>query len=429
VAHKERLKKMTEGIDVLVLSATPIPRTLQMSLAGVRDMSLIETAPQNRLAIQTNLVPYKRGIIAAAIRNEMRRGGQVFFVHNRVETLPMFAARIVELVPEARVAIAHGQMDRTELEEVILGFLQGNFDVLCSTTIIENGIDMPRVNTLVVNRADRFGLAQLYQLRGRIGRSDVRAYAYFIIPGRGALSPIARRRLVALQEFSELGSGFRLAAMDLEIRGAGELLGPRQHGHIEALGFDLYVQMLERAVQEMQGQEVRQETPAQINLGVDIRIPETYVPEPGLRLAFYKRVSTAEDEAELDEIRAELADRFGALPHTGENLFRLAALRLLAMRAGVKAIDWERVEKPVPGSRIAMQFSDPPKLTPEAIVRYLQRVPLAVLTPSGVLRSPAETQAAGQDSGSLRIEAARGILGRLLQLDPEPSSATRSGNK
>ncbi len=380
VAHKERLKVLSQGIHTLTLTATPIPRTLQMSLAGVRDMSVIETPPQNRLAIQTNLVPFKPGLIAAAIRNELRRGGQVFYVHNRVETLPAQAARLKELVPEAKVLVGHGQMERHELEDVMLKFMAGEGDILAATTIIENGLDLPRVNTLVVNRADRFGLAQLYQLRGRIGRSDVRAYAYFIIPGREALSPPARRRLIALQEFSDLGSGFRLAAMDLEIRGAGELLGARQHGHIEALGFDLYVQMLERAVREMQGEEIPDVAPTAINLGVDIRLPEMFVPEPSLRLAFYKRVSSAEDDHDLDEIRAEMADRYGPLPRTAENLFALAALRIGAMRLGMKSLDWS-------GSGIAVQFHEPPRVDPARLLAWVaRRAPQVALTPSGVLR-------------------------------------------
>ncbi len=399
VAQKERLKRIAEGVDTLAMTATPIPRTLQMSLAGVRDMSMIETPPLNRLSVQTNLVPYKRGLIAAAIRNEMRRGGQAYFVHNRVETVHTIAARIQEFVPEARVAVAHGQMARESLESVMLRFVKGKFDLLCSTTIIENGLDIPRVNTLFVNRADRFGLAQLYQLRGRIGRSDVRAYAYFIIPGRSAISPLARRRLLALQDFSELGSGFRLAAMDLEIRGGGEFLGARQHGHIADIGFDLYVQMLERAVKEAQGERVEEPVSAQVNLGVDIRLPESYVPEPSLRLAFYKRVSTAEDESELAAIRAELEDRFGELPKTGDNLLRLAALRLVAISIGAKSVDYTE-------GKVAVQFAEPPKLAPDRVVKFVQKTHGATLTPAGVLRviPPAVPD---------RIEAARAVLTAL----------------
>jgi transcription-repair coupling factor (superfamily II helicase) len=399
VAHKERLKRLAHNVDTLAMTATPIPRTLQMSLAGVRDMSLIETPPQNRLAIQTNLVPYKRGLIAAALRNELRRGGQAYFVHNRVETVHAVAARLQELVPEARITVAHGQMDRRKLESVMLQFLKGDHDVLCSTTIIENGIDIPRVNTLFVNRADRFGLAQLYQIRGRIGRSDVRAYAYFIIPGRGALSEPARRRLLALQEFSELGSGFRLAAMDLEIRGAGELLGARQHGHIADVGFDMYVQMLERAVRELKGEEVAEPVSTQVNLGVDIRLPDSYVPEPALRLAFYKQVSAAEDASDLERIRSELEDRFGRLPKPGDNLLRLASLRLDAMRLGARSVDYAE-------GKVAIQFAEPGRLPPERIVAFIQRTAGAALTPAGVLRvAPPEAPD--------RIAAAQAVISAL----------------
>src|SRR6185436_493584 len=313
VVHKERLKQMSAGIDTLAMSATPIPRTLQMSLAGVRDLSVIETPPMNRLAIQTNLVPYNRGTLAAAIRSELRRGGQVYFVHNRIESIHRIAAKVQEIVPEARIAVTHGRMDPKSLEETMVRFLRADVDILVSTTIIENGLDIPRVNTLVVSRADRFGLSQLYQLRGRVGRSDVRAYAYFLVPSRRTLTPVARRRLLALQEFSDLGAGFRIAALDLELRGAGDLLGARQHGHIAALGFDLYLKLLEEAVREYEGEAPAPEN-ATFNLGIDIRLPDAYVPEPNLRLAVYKRIASAQSPEELDEVRAEIEDRYGKLP-------------------------------------------------------------------------------------------------------------------
>ena len=257
VTHKERLKKISIGVDVLSMTATPIPRTLQMSLAGVRDLSVIETPPPGRMAIQTRIIPFRKNVLAQAIRQEIRRDGQVFVVHNRIETLPALARAVQEMVPEARVVMAHGQMREHELEKVMLQFVNHEADVLVTTTIIENGLDIPRANTIIVNRADRFGLAQLYQLRGRVGRSDQHAYAYFVVPGRQSLTEIARKRLQALQEFSDLGAGFRLAAADLEIRGAGELLGAKQHGHIAALGFDLYCQMLERAVRSWKGSRLK----------------------------------------------------------------------------------------------------------------------------------------------------------------------------
>src|SRR5712692_10408333 len=324
VRHKERLKQMRKQVDVLTLTATPIPRTLQMSVAGIRDMSVIETPPENRLAIQTAVVPFRVGIIATAIRNELKRGGQVYVVHNRVESIGSMANLLRRLVPEARLAIAHGQMSEAVLERTMLRFLGGEFDVLLATTIIENGLDIPRVNTIVVNRADRFGLAQLYQLRGRVGRSDRRAYAYLLVPARKALTPIARRRLKALQEFTELGSGFRVAAMDLEIRGAGNLLGAEQSGHIASVGFEMYCQLLERAVREMKGEPPPPEFKTQISLGVDIRIPEAIIPDFSERLALYKRISSAADDRELQRIHDQIRDLYGALPRQAENLLELA---------------------------------------------------------------------------------------------------------
>ncbi|HKR14199.1 MAG TPA: transcription-repair coupling factor, partial [Pyrinomonadaceae bacterium] len=266
VAHKERLKQLKKKVDVLTLSATPIPRTLNMSLSGMRDMSLIETPPRDRLAIQTQVVQFSDGVIKSAIDLELSRGGQVFFIHNRVETIETIAALVKRMVPQARIAVGHGQMNEKEMEKVMLDFIDYKYDVLVATTIIENGIDIPRANTIIINRADNYGLSQLYQLRGRVGRSNRRAYAYLLIPGEQELSPIARRRLAAIREFSDLGAGFRIAALDLELRGAGSLLGGEQSGHMEALGFDLYTTMLERTVAELRGEEVEDETSVTLNL-------------------------------------------------------------------------------------------------------------------------------------------------------------------
>ena len=253
VAAKEKLKHLRTTVDCLTLSATPIPRTLQMGLAGIRDMSVIETPPKDRLAIQTSIVKFSTDVIAAAIRQELARDGQVYFVHNRVESIYSLASLVQKLVPEARVAVAHGQMPEAELEKAMLAFVEGRADVLVATTIIENGLDIPRANTMIINRADRYGLAQLYQLRGRVGRSDRRAYAYLLVPPDTVLSEIARKRLAAIREFSELGAGFRIAALDLELRGAGNLLGGEQSGHIEAVGLDLYVKLLEQTILELKG--------------------------------------------------------------------------------------------------------------------------------------------------------------------------------
>ena len=379
VAHKEAIKGMKKDVDVLTLTATPIPRTLQMSLAGIRDMSVIETPPENRLAIQTAIVPFREGVIAAAIRNELKRGGQVYFVHNRVESTGSMARFIRRLVPEARLAAAHGQMSERTLEHTMLSFLRGEFDVLLATTIIENGLDIPRVNTIIVNRADRFGLAQLYQLRGRVGRSDRRAYAYLLVPAKRTLTPIARRRLKALQEFSDLGSGFRIAAMDLEIRGAGNILGAEQSGHIGAVGFEMYCRLLERTVQELKGEAPRPEIKAQINLAVDIRIPEDYVPDYSERLVLYKKISSAAGEEDLGRIREEIRDLYGEIPRPAENLLALAAVRLMADRLQIRAIDYA-------GGRVQIRFAEDAPVDPQSLVRLASSRSGLSLLPSGVLR-------------------------------------------
>lgn len=401
VADKERLKRLCVGVDVLAMTATPIPRTLQMSLAGVRDLSVIQTAPKGRTAIRTYLVPFRRTIVAQAIRQELRRQGQAFVVHDRVETLPALALALREMVPEARLVVAHGRMGERELEQAMLRFYRYEADVLVTTTIVENGLDIPRANTILVHRADRFGLAQLYQLRGRVGRSEQPAYAYFLVPGREALSEEARRRLRALQEFSELGSGFRLAAADLEIRGAGEFLGTRQHGHIAALGFDLYCQMLEAAVAELRGEAVPERPPVSLHLGVDIKVPDSYMPDMGDRLALYKRLASARDEAEVDRLQADTEDRYGHLPPAGRNLFDLARLRLVAERAGVRSVD-------VADARLQIRFHEPPPVEPLRVVELIARQ-RGSLTPSGTMLLPAP------DRASERIGAVRDVLERIAE--------------
>src|SRR5213083_1159129 len=278
VAHKERLKEMRKNVDALALSATPIPRTLHMSLVGLRDMSVIETPPRDRLAIQTVVAPFQEELVQTAIETELARDGQIFFIHNRVEPIYSLGAMVQKLVPKARVVVAHGQMAEKELESVMLKFIRDEADVLVATTIVENGLDIPRANTILINRADRLGLSELYQLRGRVGRSNQRAYAYLLVPPEATLSEIARKRLSAMKEFSELGAGFRIAALDLELRGAGNLLGGEQSGHIEAVGLDLYVKLLEQTILELRGQAPAEAPRAALNLKVDLRIPEDYVP-------------------------------------------------------------------------------------------------------------------------------------------------------
>jgi transcription-repair coupling factor (superfamily II helicase) len=348
VRHKERLKQMRAAIDVLSMSATPIPRTLHMSLVGLRDMSVIETPPKDRMAIQTIVAKFDEKLIRTALELELERGGQVYFVHNRVETIYEMAAKIRELVPQARVVVGHGQLPEAELERTMLAFMDGEYDVLCATSIIENGLDIPRANTIIINRADRHGLSELYQLRGRVGRSNRRAYAYLLIPPEQQLTEIARRRLAALKEFSDLGAGFKIAALDLELRGAGNMLGGEQSGHIEAIGFEMYTTMLEEAVSRLKG-EGREERPqVTVNLGISLRIDETYIPEEGQRLRMYKRIAGAESMAALTEVRAELEDRYGKPPQSVLHLLSAGEIRLTCEMLGIVQIERKRtmIEEP-----------------------------------------------------------------------------------
>jgi transcription-repair coupling factor (superfamily II helicase) len=311
VRHKERLKQLRTHVDVLTLTATPIPRTLHMALTGLRDLSLIETPPPDRLAIQTVVAPKSEELVRSAVERELAREGQVYFVYDRVETIAEAAQWLHRLAPRARLAVAHGQMKERELERIMLGFIQREYDVLVTTKIIENGLDIPLCNTILVERADRFGLAELYQLRGRVGRSNRRAYAYLLVPARQPISETARRRLAALKEFSDLGAGFRIAALDLEIRGAGNLLGREQHGHVNAIGFDLYTQLLERAMAELKGEAPAPQARATLKLGIDIRIPKTYIENERQRLRTYKRIASLES---VGDRRALVAELIGGRP-------------------------------------------------------------------------------------------------------------------
>jgi transcription-repair coupling factor (superfamily II helicase) len=378
VTHKERLKEMSRNVDVLTMTATPIPRTLNMSLVGLRDMSVIETPPKDRLAIQTVVAPFSESVIRRAIVEELERGGQVFFVHNRVESIHSMAALIQKLAPKARVVVGHGQMGERDLEKVMLKFIRDEADVLVSTTIVENGLDIPRANTIIVNRADRFGLSELYQLRGRVGRSNQRAYAYLLVPPEASLTPIARRRLAALREFSELGAGFRIAALDLELRGAGNLLGREQHGHIAAIGFDLYTQMLERAVAAKKGGAEQPELRATLNLGMDIRIPPEYLPNESLRLRTYKRIAEIKNEDERERLRRELVDRFGPPPPAIDSLLDYAVLKSLCERLQISSVDRR-------GHEASVKFYPSTSVNPERLVRLVRKGKGTKLDPSGVL--------------------------------------------
>ena len=367
VSHKERLKQLRQQVDVLTLSATPIPRTLNMALAGIRDLSTMDSAPEARLPVKTFVSEYSEEVIKEAILREMERGGQVFYLHNRVRTINQAAAEINKLVPQARIMVGHGQMAETELEDVMVGFANGDADILVCTTIIESGLDMPNVNTLILERADRFGLAQLYQLRGRVGRSEHRAYAYLLVPRGRRITEAADHRLQAILEASELGAGFRIAMRDLEIRGAGNILGASQSGHIQEVGLDLYTQLLNEAVRELEeeggssdGVEIPPELP-RIELPMNARIPEDYVDHLPTRLAVYQRLAKMSDADYIPEIREELRDRFGPLPEEVENLLTLVSLRTLAADVGVESIVQGNdaivlsLRVPVGGARVPLQ--------------------------------------------------------------------------
>ncbi len=402
VGHKERLKRLRKEVDCVTMTATPIPRTLHMSLSGIRDLSVIETPPKDRMAIQTYVTRLNPKILAEALRYELGRGGQVYFVHNRVSSIYSMASFLQRLVPEARIGVGHGQMKESDLERTMLRFIRQEFDVLVSTTIIENGLDIPLVNTLIVHRADSFGLSQLYQLRGRVGRSNRRAYAYFLVPDENAMTPIARRRLAAIREFSDLGAGFRIAALDLELRGAGNLLGGEQHGHIDAVGFDLYCKLLEQTIRELSGEEAELAR-STLNLKIDLKIPESFVADINQRMSVYKRVSTASDAEAIEGLAAEMGDRYGTIPHSVGRLFEYARLRLLAERLLVVAIERD-------DDLLAFRFDAASPVDPTSLVKLAEELPNARMTPGGVLKLPLTRT--GPDDILLRVREV------LLELSP-----------
>jgi transcription-repair coupling factor (superfamily II helicase) len=381
VRHKERLKQLRHNVDVLTMSATPIPRTLHMSLLGLRDMSVIETPPKDRLSINTVVAHFDANLIKAAIEQELGRQGQVYFVHNRVDTIFMRAAFLQELVPQCRIGVGHGQMGEAELEKVLLGFMRHEYDVFVSTTIVENGLDIPLANTIIIENAERYGLSELYQLRGRVGRSNRRAYAYLLVPADTQLSEVARKRLAALKEFSDLGAGFKIAALDLELRGAGNLLGGEQHGHIEAVGYDTYVRLLEETVRELKGEEVPLEIHATLNLGLDIRIPTTYISDEAQRLRSYKRIADIKDDEQGKRILDELADRYGPVPEEVRNLVTFSILKSTAERIGVESIDRRQ-------GFANIKFHQQSKIDPFKLMALVRNTGNAQFTPAGVLRIP-----------------------------------------
>jgi transcription-repair coupling factor (superfamily II helicase) len=334
-----------------------------MSLVGIRDMSTIETPPKDRLSIQTHVVKFDSEVIRRAVKHELERGGQVYVVHNRVESIWSIANLIARLVPDAKIAVGHGQMSEDELEKTMLDFMAHKYDILVATTIIENGIDIPNANTMIVNRADRYGLSQLYQLRGRVGRSDRPAYAYLLIPPEETLSPVAKKRLAAIREFSDLGSGFRVAALDLEIRGAGNLLGGEQSGHMESVGFETYMKLLEDTVRELKGEEIE----------------ETYIPDMNQRLMVYRRIASARSEEEIDRVVAEVRDRYGPIPPSILNLADYGRIRVMADRLGIESVDRE-------GDRVLFRFRPQARLDPTALVAFVQRRGDVTLVPPAALR-------------------------------------------
>jgi transcription-repair coupling factor (superfamily II helicase) len=368
VAHKEKIKKFRTTVDILTLTATPIPRTLYMSLMGIRDLSIIDTPPADRLAIKTIVSRSSDELIREAVLRELRRGGQIFFVHNRVQSIGAMAEHLRQLVPEASIGIGHGQMEEKELERVMCDFMHGKFNLLLCTTIIESGLDIPTANTLIVNRADTFGLSQLYQIRGRVGRSKIRAYAYLLIPGEGAITADARERLKIMQELTELGAGFRIATHDLELRGAGDLLGGRQSGNIVAVGFELYTELLEEAVCRMKGEAIPERVEPEIKLRIPAFIPEEYVANANQRLVIYKRLTQATSEEEAAEVQAELADRFGDLPVAALYLVEVMKLRIHLTALLIKEVEFD-------GKRLVFCFHERTPVSPDAIIGLIRQQP------------------------------------------------------
>jgi transcription-repair coupling factor (superfamily II helicase) len=381
VKHKERLKQLKKTVDVVTMSATPIPRTLHMSLLGLRDMSVIETPPKDRLAIQTVVAAMQPELIRSALELELSRGGQVYFVHNRVDSIWKRAAMIQELIPQARIGVGHGQMDEKELERAMLGFVRHEYDILVCTTIVENGLDIPLANTMIIENADRYGLSELYQLRGRVGRSNRRAYAYLLVQPDTELSEIARKRLAALKEFSDLGAGFKIAALDLELRGAGNLLGGEQHGHINSVGFDMYVRMLEETVRELKGEDVPPEIHSALNLALDIRIPTDYITDENQRLRAYRRIAGTHDNDERERIARELEDRYGPVPEAVRNLLEYAALKSAAETLGIERIDRRQ-------GALQIKFHQQTRVDPAKLMNLVSRHRGAQFTPAGVLQVP-----------------------------------------
>ena len=379
VKHKEKIKQYKETVDVLTLTATPIPRTLHMSLVGIRDFSIINTPPANRLPIQTQVMPYNTKVIRDAIMSELSRDGQVFFVHNRVQDIAVIAKNIQELVPQTRVAIAHGQMPERDLENVMLEFVRHKHDILVCTMIIESGLDIPNVNTIMINRADAFGLAQLYQLRGRVGRADEQAYGYLFYPPDKSITERAQKRLQVIEEFTDLGSGFKIALRDLEIRGAGNILGSQQHGHITNVGYELYCKLLDDAIRKLKGEKVEEEIETNINLPIEAFLPDDYIPDSRQKISIYKKISALKNEKQKDDLTKELKDRYGDLPEPVEMLLEITTIKQLSQKLGISAIV-------AGGNRIKVTFDERnPKIDVTQLVDAIRQNPQLELRPPAQL--------------------------------------------
>jgi transcription-repair coupling factor (superfamily II helicase) len=365
VAHKERIKKYKAHVDILTLTATPIPRTLNLSLTGMRDMSVIETPPTNRHAIRTHVLKQSDDVVREAIIKELNRGGQVFYLHNRVQTIYRRATALQRLVPEARFGVAHGQQTDTELERVMMEFVTGKTNVLVCTSIIESGLDISRSNTIIIERADTFGLADLYQLRGRVGRSNVRAYAYLLTPPETLLTADAVKRLAVIQEHSELGQGFKVAMRDMEIRGTGNILGVSQSGHVNQIGYEMYLELLEESVREIKGEAPETKIDPEIHLKIEAYIPDSYVPDANQRMNFYKRLSRASSQSEIDGIEEEIIDLYGKTPEQVNALLSIMAIRLVMKELLVSKLDYAK-------GNLVISFDESTIVTPESLIKWVQ---------------------------------------------------------
>lgn len=401
VAAKERLKQLRRQVDVLILTATPIPRTLHMSMLGVRDISTIETPPEDRLSIKTTVARFDPALIQEAIQQELDRGGQAFFVHNRVESIHTIARLIKRLVPQARLAVAHGELPEARLERIMCDFYAGTFNVLLCTTIIESGLDVGSANTIIIDRADALGLAQLYQLRGRVGRDRRRAFAYLLVPENAALTEVAKKRLQVIAELTELGSGFKVAARDLEIRGAGNLLGPEQHGQIATVGFDLYCRLIESTIRELKGEVAAESVEPSMKLEAEGYLPEAYVEDPNVRLHLYKRLNAFSGPEEVPAFREELIDRFGELPPQAERLLTAVALRVLARSLAIREVDAR-------SETIRLIFNDSPPLASAKVAALFS-------AEAGRLRYVPPGTLEYRVNGGDRIALVQSLLAQLLE--------------